>query len=149
MRRFIFLVAVAAVLAPTASASAATNSYVTKVRVGHHASFDRIVITFHGPVPKHAVRYVKTVRQDGSGKEIHLLGKAKLLITVHPTLATKSQPQGTVTPRFPEIRQVKGAGNYEGYTSYGVGLAAHEPFDVSTLGSPSRLVIDIQLPAGR
>jgi hypothetical protein len=135
-----------AALLPTTTASAAPNSYVTKVAVGQHANFDRVVITFHGSVPNHEVRFVKAVHQDPSGKTVRLLGKAQLLITVHPTLSTKPQPQGTVTPRFPEIRQVKGAGNFEGYTSYGVGLKAHRPFHVSTLTSPHRLVIDVEHP---
>jgi hypothetical protein len=149
MRRLLAIAAMAtasAVLLPTPTAAAATNSYVTKVAVGQHADFDRIVITFHGSVPNHQIRYVRSVHQDPSGKRVDLLGKARLLITVHPTLSTKPQRQGTVTPRFPEVRQIKGAGNFEGYTSYGVGLKAHRPFHVSTLTSPNRLVIDVEHP---
>lgn len=149
MRRYLALAAIAtvsAVLLPTSTASAATNSYVTKVRVGQHGDFDRIVITFHGAVPSHEVRFVKAVHQDPSGKTVRLIGKARLLITVHPTRGDKAQPQGTVTPRYPEIRQLKGAGNFEGYTSYGVGLAARTGFHVSTLTAPNRLVIDVDHP---
>jgi hypothetical protein len=146
MRRLLAIVtiiAASAVLLPSPTATAATNGYVTKLQAGQHADFDRIVITFHGSVPNHEVRYVKAVHRDPSGKAIHLAGKAQLLITVHPTLSTKSQPQGTVKPHYPEIRVVKGAGNFEGYTSYGVGVASRQPFHVSTLKSPNRLVIDV------
>ncbi|HVT64612.1 MAG TPA: hypothetical protein VHD81_05625 [Mycobacteriales bacterium] len=149
MRRLLAIAAIATAsvaLLPTSSATAATNGYVTQVKVGQHADFDRIVITFHGSVPNHDIRYVNAVHRDPSGKDVHLAGHAKLLITVHPTLGDRSQPQGTVKPHYPEIRVVKGAGNFEGYTSYGVGLAAHEPFHVSTLSSPNRLVIDIDHP---
>jgi len=149
MRRLFATTAIttaACVLLTTSTAAAATNGYVTKVKVGQHADFDRIVITFHGSVPNHEVRYVKAVHQDPSGQEVHLAGKAKLLITVHPTLSTKTQPQGTVRPRYAEIRVVKGAGNFEGYTSYGVGLASRQPFHVSTLTSPNRLVVDVDHP---
>ena len=54
--------------------------------------------------------------------------------------------QGTQTPRFPEIRQVKGVGDFEGVTSYGVGLASKKAFRVFTLTSPNRLVVDVRLP---
>ena len=114
MRRLLAIAAIvtaSAVLLPTSTASAATNGYVTKVRIGQHADFDRIVITFHGSVPNHEVKYVNAVHRDPSGETIHLAGAAKLLITVHPTLATKAQPQGTVKPHYPEIRVMKGAGN--------------------------------------
>ena len=132
---------------PIPIASATTSSYVTSVRTGHHATYDRLVLTFHGPVPSFAIHYVKVVRADASGKVVKLEGQAKLRIVVHPTLSTANEPQGTWTPRLPEIRQVKGAGNFEGYTSYGVGLAAHRPYHAFTLASPSRLVVDVRLPA--
>jgi hypothetical protein len=149
MRRLLAIAAIAtasAVLLPTSTATAAGNSYVTKFSVGQHADFDRIVITFHGAVPNHEVRYVKAVHHDASGEEIHLAGKAKLLITIHPTAGDRPQPQGTVKPHYPEIRVVKGAGNFEGYTSYGVGLTSRQPFHVSTLTAPHRLVIDVDHP---
>jgi hypothetical protein len=159
LREFLVVAAAAAVCVtgtlPLADHSAAAgaraaqggSNYITAVRIGHHPTYDRLVLTFHGRVPTHTVRYVKTVRADASGKVIKLLGKAKLRIVIRPTLASASEPQGTWTPRFPEIRQVKGAGNVEGVTSYGVGLAAHRPFHVFTLTAPSRLVIDVRLPA--
>jgi hypothetical protein len=87
------------------------------------------------------------VRADPSNKVVHLEGKAKMRVVVHPTSTFVSEPQGTWTPRFPEIRQVKSAGDFEGYTSYGVGLAAHRPYRVFTLMSPNRIVIDVRLPS--
>ncbi|MFD5513293.1 GerMN domain-containing protein [Streptomyces sp. NPDC127051] len=38
------------------------------------------------------------------------------------------------------------AGDFEGALSFGVGLARREPLSVSTLTSPSRVVIDIRTP---
>ena len=137
--------ALALTITPVASA-APTPAIVTSVRIGHHAAFDRLVFTFRGPVPTHDVRYVSTVYADASGKPIALLGAAKLRIVMHPTSTTTPAPQGTWTPRYPEIRQVKGAGDFEGVTSYGVGLTKREPLHVFTLRSPNRLVVDVQLP---
>lgn len=146
MRRLLLLAAVAATLTSMPAASAAPNGYVTSVRTGHHATFDRLVLTFHGPMPNFHIRYVKSVHSDPSGKTVRLKGNAKLLVEVDPTLSTAPQPQGTWTPNLPEIRQIKGAGNFEGYTSYGVGLTKREPYKAYRLKSPNRLVIDVQLP---
>jgi len=137
--------AVAPTVAPVASA-APTPSIITSVRIGHHATFDRLVFTFRGPVPTHDVRYVSAVYADASGRTVALLGAAKLRVVLHPTSTTTRAPQGTWTPRYPEIRQVKGAGDFEGVTSYGVGLTKREPLHVFTLRSPNRLVVDVQLP---
>jgi hypothetical protein len=143
-----------AAVVPQASSMAAalhssdrgSGTYITSVRIGHHAGYDRLVLTFHGRLPTHSVKYVNTVRADPSGKVVGLEGKARLRVVVHPTSTFAHQPQSVWTPRLPEIRQVKGAGNFEGYTSFGVGLSAHRPYRVLTLTGPNRLVIDVELP---
>jgi len=153
--------ATAATLLPTTASSAATawgtaarthaptstqQSVITSVRIGHHATYDRLVLTFRGPIPGYDVRYVSSVTSDASGKAVSLLGAAKMRVVVRPTSTTVHAPQGTWTPRYAEIRQVKGAGDFEGVTSYGVGLAQRNAFRVFTLTSPNRLVIDVRLP---
>ena len=130
----------------THAATSTKQTVVKSVRIGHHPGFDRLVLTFSGPIPGYDVRYVSTVRRDASGAVVSLLGAAKMRVVVKPTSTTTHAPQGTQTPRYPEIRQVKGAGDFEGVTSYGVGLAAKRPFRVFTLSQPNRLVIDVQLP---
>lgn len=132
--------------ARTAAAAGSQPTVVTSVRTGHHASYDRMVVTFRGPVPGWDVRYVSAVHADPSDKVVRLEGNARLRVVLRPTSTVTHAPQGTWTPHLAEIRQVKGAGDVEGVTSYGVGLAAKRAFHVFTLTGPSRLVIDVRLP---
>lgn len=118
---------------------------VTSVTVGHHNGFDRLVFTFGGAVPGYSVQYVPEIIQDGSGKPIPMEGNAFVSVVLQPTAT--GAPQGTQTPRFPMLRQVKGAGDFEAVASYGVGLASKSGFRVFTLTSPNRLVIDFAIPA--
>lgn len=129
-----------------AASSTIRQTVITAVRVGHHLTYDRLVIDFRGPIPGYDIRYVSVVRADPSDKVVSLLGRAKVRIVLRPTSTTFHAPQGTLTPRYPEIRQVKGAGDFEAVTSYGVGLASRQVFRVFTLRSPNRLVIDFRLP---
>jgi LPXTG-motif cell wall-anchored protein len=54
-------------------------------------------------------------------------------------------PQGRQTPRFPQLREIVGVGDFEGYVSYGLGLASKTAYRVSILSNPSRLVLDLPL----
>ena len=152
-RRIQTIGALAGVLAASLSSSAVAGprtagigTYITSVRFAHHAGFDRVVWTLHGPLPHHRVNYVRAVTADPSGRVVHLTGRAKLHVVFFSMSTSVTQPQGTWTPLDPEIRQVKGAGNFEGYTSYGVGLAAHRPFHVFTRTSPNRVILDVRHP---
>ncbi|GAA4349898.1 AMIN-like domain-containing (lipo)protein [Angustibacter luteus] len=168
-----FLAAAAAltvVAAPT-SASAATCStawgslakshpagshkYVTGVRAGRHACYDRVVVDLAGRAPGYNVRYVSAVTMDGSGKPVPLRGGARLQVTVvapsydtagHPTYRPANQRELVDAAGYRTLRQVAWAGTFEGYTTLGVGVRARLPFRVFTLagpGSGSRLVIDV------
>src|SRR5512144_2427163 len=66
---------------PKAS-SRMTQAPITDVRTGRHACFDRIVVDVHGRAAGYDVRYVSTVRREGSGFVVPLRGGAKLQIVV-------------------------------------------------------------------
>jgi hypothetical protein len=53
------------------------------------------------------------------------------------------------TPHYPQLQAVSAAGDFEGYLSFGLGLAARGSYHVSTLARPDRVVIDVSHPAGR
>lgn len=55
-------------------------------------------------------------------------------------------PQDRQTPRFPELREIAGAGDFEGVVSFGLGLTAESGFRVFTLTNPDRLVVDVRTP---
>jgi LPXTG-motif cell wall-anchored protein len=121
---------------------------IQSVTVGRHAGFDRVVITSKDGLPSFTVRYVSQVTQDASGAPVPLLGSAFLEVTLRPTSTEVHAPQNTVTPGFPALKQVKGAGDFEAVTSYGIGQAATSGFRVFTLTGPDRIVIDLAAPAG-
>jgi hypothetical protein len=54
-----------------------------------------------------------------------------------------------LTPHYPQLLAVKAAGDFEGYLSFGLGLAAQGAYHVSTLTGPGRVVIDVSHVASR
>jgi hypothetical protein len=119
-------------------------------RVGGHRTFDRVVFAFTGGVPgwQNSAGYVRQVRADASGLPIALEGSAFLEIvfsparaygaTCHPTAAER-----TAAPHLPVLLQIKPAGDFEGYVSYGLGLARKTSYHLFALKRPDRVVLDI------
>lgn len=151
------IAAVVSVLALTAGPAAALPAFgtapvaggpapisVVEVTVGRHTGFDRVVFRSTGPVPHWDVRYVAQVTRDGSGDPVPLLGAADIQVvvtgtdwTVHPSV------QRDLRPGFPALRQVAGAGEFEGTLTYGIGQQRQAGFRVFTLTGPDRLVVDV------
>jgi hypothetical protein len=128
---------------------------VAGVRAGQHECYDRLVIDLNSTAPGYAVTYVREVIQDGSGKVVPLRGGAKLQISVRAPAYGVDTSRATFpagrselvhVSGFRTLRQVAGAGSFEGYTAIGLGVRERLPFRVFTLagpGSGSRLVIDV------
>jgi hypothetical protein len=114
------------------------------ITVGRHPTFDRAVFRFRGSTPGYRVRYVPRVVQDASGLPVPLLGSRFIQVTFTPTVnGTTLNASRTITPRFPTLRQIKVAGDFEGVANYGMGLSRRAGFRVFTLSSPRRIVIDV------
>ncbi|MEU8227903.1 hypothetical protein [Kribbella sp. NPDC048915] len=132
-----------------------TAAPVTAVRTGRHACFDRLVVDLKGKAPGYDVRYVSTVRQDGSGFAVPVRGGARLQVVVRaPSYGASGQPTYRPANRrelsnvsgYRTFRQVAFAGSFEGQTTIGLGVRARLPFRVFTLAGPgtnSRLVVDV------
>jgi hypothetical protein len=132
---------------------------ITTVRAGHHECFDRFVVEVacaQSPscAPGYRVSYVPAVHSEGEGRPLALRGDADLQVTVlAPAYDAQGRPTvdavgdvGVSTSGFPTIKEVEGAGSFEGQTTFGVGVRARLPFRVFTLSGPdkrARLVIDI------
>ena len=117
------------------------------IRAAHHPTYDRIVFDFVNGLPAgHDVRYVPELIADGSGLPIPLMARAILQVRFEPAQAHEN---GTATApdrvafALPNIITAVRAGDFEGVTTYGVGLAQEQPFNVFTLTDPDRVVIDI------
>jgi hypothetical protein len=124
---------------------------LTGLRVGRHASFDRVVFQLDGPIPSYySVRYVPVVRLDGSGVPLPLRGTAFLEVVVRaPTHNQDYQPVLSPTrlrPDFPTLREVNAPGSFEGQTTAGIGVSSRVGFRVLELANPTRIVIDLAHP---
>jgi hypothetical protein len=139
--------------AAAAPASAQSAPTLVAVRAGRHAGFDRVVFEFRGTVPAtRRVRYVDQLTEDASGEPVSLAGGADLEVVFQGANAHDDGGQPTVSPRrfspgFTALKEVAQTGDFEAVVGYGLGVDRQRPFKVSTLGGPSRLVIDIQTGA--
>ncbi|MFL6239369.1 MAG: hypothetical protein ACJ735_07785 [Actinomycetes bacterium] len=125
----------------------APPAVITAVRVGHHDGCDRVTVEYTGALSGYDVGYVPKVVSDASGQTVPLEGSAFVSVALHHTSTTHHAPQQDIKPEFAVLREVRGAGDFEGTTSYGLGLSSKQPFAVTTLSSPNRVVIDIRSPS--
>jgi hypothetical protein len=117
------------------------------VSAGCHATFDRFVIRARFATPGYSVRYVRRVVADPSGRPVSLLGSGRLraefnLAAGHDNHGTNLLT-GTLTPRCPNLLQVKKTGDFEGTVSFGLGVCRVTGFRVFRLTNPTRVVIDV------
>jgi hypothetical protein len=155
VRNVVLTVCLAGLVLAFAAAPAGAQSTPTlvAVRAGRHAGFDRVVFEFRGGVPAtRRIRYVDQLTEDASGKPVSLAGGADLEVVFDGANAHDGGGRPTVSPRrfspgFTALKEVAQTGDFEAVVSYGLGVDRQRPFKVSTLGGPSRLVIDIQTGA--
>ena len=141
--------------APTSTASRSVSRSPSPaprlfgIRTGIHATFDRVVLDLRGGAPGYRVGYVKTVREDASGKVVDLRGGAQLMVRLIPAQAHRNDGSATYTGSRrimvddPELREVALVGDFEGVVSVGLGVRAKHGFRVLTLHDPTRIAIDI------
>lgn len=118
---------------------------VTGVRAGRNTCFDRLVVDMSGRAPGYDVRYVTTVRADGSGNPVPVSGGARLAVIARK--GATSVPAMPAVGGFTTFRQVRWAGAFEGQTTLALGVRARLPFRVFTIydatTNRSRLVVDV------
>ena len=112
-----------------------------------HPTFDRLVIRSRFGNPNVDAEYVPHVDGDPSGLRIRLPGRARIhlmlqIARAHTTGGASLLPS-TVTPLCPNLRQVKLAGDFEGYVSFGLGLQRRAGFRIWQATAPNRIVIDV------
>ena len=134
-------------------ACARPGSYLTAVRTGKHGRYDRVVFQFSGGLPAVTTERVATVYADPRGTPVSLAGKSRLHVVFRGASANCPQPAhrtwtgpSVLTPRYPQLLMIRAAGDFEGYLSFGIGLAARGGYHVSSLAGPDRVVIDFTHP---
>lgn len=132
------------------SGSGAGMTTLESVRTARNDGFDRVVLEFaSGRVPSYRVEYVDPpVRQCGSGQPVPLRGDAWLRIRLEPSQAHDERGRPTVEDRardadLPLLRELRLICDYEGQVEWVLGLSSPNPFRVTQLGSPARLVVDV------
>lgn len=134
-------------------ACAQPGSYLTAVRTGKHGGYDRVVFQFSGGLPAVTAERVATVYADPRGTPVPLAGKSRLHVVFRGASANCPQPAhrtwtgpSVLRPRYPQLLMVRAAGDFEGYLSFGIGLAARGGYHISSLAGPDRVVIDFTHP---
>ena len=127
--------------------SAGHYGQVSGVRVGRHEGYDRLVVQFaNAGIPAYTVIPKSSARfwLDGSGLPVTLRGTAGIKLVIHPASGqgTFSGPTDVRT-NFNQLLEIRQLGDFEGYVSWGLGLAKQSCKRVFTLSAPSRLVIDV------
>lgn len=129
-------------LAPACFPFPTPQARLVDVRFARHATFDRLVFDFRCDVPEVEARFVRVVRDDGSGRRLFVPGRAFLLLRFEPARA-RNLPRGVQFT--PELRNVEGfrlAGDFEGVVHVAVGLNSRRPVRVFTLPG-NRVVLDV------
>ncbi|NMR18661.1 hypothetical protein [Cellulomonas fimi] len=134
------------------SAGDYSSGYLTNIRSGRHACYDRLVLDVDAPLTAWSVRYVDEIVQDGSGFTVPVRGGATLEVIVRVNVAESSPLYSTSTGTiidpvgYRTFRDVVWAGSFEAVTTVGLGVRARLPFRAFVLPGPgegSRLVVDV------
>jgi hypothetical protein len=127
--------------------STTVHSHVTDVRVTWHQNFDRFVVVFSTARLPHYTLTPKSSAvfyTDPRGLRVRLLGDAGLKVVLH-SAASYPTYHGSADFRtgFRELEEARLIGDFEGYVSWGLGLAHQSCKRVFKLTEPTRLVIDV------
>ena len=116
------------------------------VRAVHRAGVDRVIFQFDQGAPSgFDVRYVDRLRGDGSGLPIRIAGRAILQVGLHLTRTDSASPAPARRAfATPNAMTAVRSGLFEGWTTYGIGLAKRTRFDVIRQPGRSRVVVAVR-----
>jgi hypothetical protein len=108
-----------------------------------------MVFEFAGDdLPGYRIEYVNAAAQCGSGTNVPLQGSAILEVTFNNTVAHDLNGPTVVNsnpdPGFPALKEIEGTCDFEGIVQWAAGVGSMQPFRVSELSGPTRLVIDVK-----
>jgi hypothetical protein len=128
---------------------------VVAVRSTTEACADRVEFEVDGPAAGYTVSYVDAVVQDGSGDALPVPGGARLQVQLHhpayndagqATLPNRAGDRLADVTGYPTVQAIVFAGSFEGYSSFGVGVRARLPYQVTIAPGPgrrSRIVLEV------
>lgn len=142
----------------SAAAETTESVLLTNVRTGRHDGFERIVFEFAGDErPGYQVQWAGgPVLADGSGNMVSIEGHGHLQIVMDQASGVDLET-GTTSYSGPDrisagsgveiVNELVRTGDFEGVLTWVAGVDAPGPFRVVTLRSPTRLVVDIEVPS--
>ena len=126
------------------------GAQLVDVRVGSHGTYDRVTFEFtgQGTVPEFVIRTVATPTEDGSGEPLSLHGNSYAEIVFQHASGFDLYYQPTYkgpkdfVPNFPELAELRQAGDFERVLSWAFGLNHSACWHVTELENPVRLAVD-------
>ena len=126
------------------------SAVISDVRTGTHPEgYDRLTVEFNngqpGSIEIRPQANTKFVT-DPKGDTVTLAGQVGLKVVIHSADAHAAYSGSTdMKTGYAGIKEVRQLGDFEGYVSYGLGLAKPGCYTAVILTNPTRLVIDIQV----
>lgn len=136
-----------AVVSPATAPTPAALPQLVDVRAVHRQGVDRVIFQFDEGIPSDGadIRYVDRLRGDGSGLPIRIAGRAILQVGLSYTRTDRAIPAPARRAfALPNVLTAVRSGIFEGWTTYGIGLARRTPFDVIRQPARNRVVIAIR-----
>ncbi len=130
------------------AAAAPDNAQLIDIRAARHTGFDRVVLQFDQPTaPRAKVTAVSALLGDFTGEKVPIPGRGILRVQVFGAAAHDNEGMSTTnterTFALPNVMAIRGAGDFEGVVTLGIGLAKRTSFHVHRYNNPGRIVIDI------
>jgi hypothetical protein len=123
---------------------------LVSLRAARHEGYERVVWELSGPAPGVHVEYVdRPVRQCGSGEPVPLSGDAWLEVRLEPVRAHTEEgrpttPERRRTTALPIVLEMVQTCDFEAVVTWVLAVSSPEPFRVTRLENPSRVVVDIR-----
>ena len=134
------------------------TALLTRLALGRHKGFDRVVFEFRRGRPGYRIEYVRPpFYEDGSGRRVDVGGEAFVQVRMERASGFDLTGEGEQVYLGPArvrgrdfgtsvVREVVRTGDFEAVLTWVVGLRARTGFRTSTLRDPPRLVIDFRSP---
>jgi hypothetical protein len=136
---------------PIVEQATVARANIVDVRVGAHTGYDRVVFEFIGGTPEFTLeRAEPPFHHDASGEEIDVPGDSFLRLTMRggtkQTDTGESSYDGPLEfhPHGTQLQSLVEGGDFEGQSTWYIGLADDACVHVDLLDDEPRLVIDVE-----